>query len=69
MNIDWKARIRNKSFIVSMVSVIVLAIKMFTNYKLPDGFDNLVNMIIVLLTTVGIIIDPSTQGLSDNNLK
>jgi phi LC3 family holin len=62
---DIKQRLRNKAFILSVIAFVVLIIKTFTNYKLPDNFDMLVNGALGLLSGMGILIDPTTDGISD----
>lgn len=62
---DIKSRLRNKAFILSVIAFIVLLVKTFTNYQLPDNFDTLVNMFLSILTAMGIVIDPSSPGLAD----
>jgi phi LC3 family holin len=62
---DIKSRLRNKAFILSVVAFVVLMVKTFTNYQLPDNFDTLVNTALSILTALGIVIDPSSPGLKD----
>ena len=62
---DIKARLRNKAFLLSLVAFIVLVIKTFTKIELPDNFDVLVNMLLTILIGVGIVIDPTTAGITD----
>jgi len=63
MNIQL--RLRNKAFILSAVAFIVLMIKSFTNYQLPDNFDMLVNTALTLLSAMGIVLDPTTPSIGD----
>jgi len=63
---NLKSRLRNKTFILSVIAFIVLAIKTFTNYELPNSFDVLVNMLLTILIGMGIVIDPTTNGITDN---
>ena len=65
INMDIKARLRNKAFILSVVAFVVLIIKTFTKYQLPDNFDYIVNTGLSILTGLGIILDPTTPGISD----
>lgn len=62
---DWKARLRNKAFIVSAISFVVLVVKTFTNAKFPDNFDIIVNMGLSILVGLGVVIDPTTSGITD----
>ena len=65
MNIDLKARLKNKSFWMYILSAIaaaqLLGIKIF-----PDNWADLANIVLGILITLGIIVDNSTSGLSDN---
>jgi phi LC3 family holin len=63
MNI--KSRLKNKAFILSCVGFVVLLIKTFTNYELPNNFDIIVNTGLSILTALGIVIDPTTEGITD----
>lgn len=60
-----KQRLRNKAFIAACVSFGVLVIKTCTNIKLPDGIDVVVNTGLSLLVGVGVLIDPTTPGVTD----
>jgi uncharacterized membrane protein len=60
-----KERLRNKAFILSIIAFVVLMVKTFTNYELPSNFDTLVNMALSILVGLGIVIDPSTDGITD----
>lgn len=62
---NWKARLRNKAFWVSAVSFIVLVIKSCTKMHLPDNLDEIVNAALVVASGAGIIIDPTTPGITD----
>jgi uncharacterized membrane protein len=63
MNI--KARLQNKLFIMSIISFVVLMLKTFTKIELPSNFDTLVNVGLGILTGLGVIIDPTTPGITD----
>lgn len=58
-------RLKNKTFILSIIAFIVLMIKTFTNYELPNNFDSLVDMGLTILVGLGIIVDPTTPGITD----
>jgi phi LC3 family holin len=69
MLMDIKSRLRNKTFIVSMIAFLVMLIKNYTNIKLPEDFDIMVNMVLSMLVGLGIIIDPTTEGVGDKKIK
>lgn len=62
-------RLKNKTFILSIVAFLVLVVKTFTNYQLPENFDTLVDMLLVILVSAGIISDPTTPGYLDDTDK
>lgn len=66
MNIDLKARMRNKAFWVALVSAVVLLIQQlgFKNL-IPSNYADIVNSILSILVMLGIVVDPSTNGICD----
>lgn len=66
MNIDLKARLRNKGFWVSLVSALVGIMQLLGVQVFPANWADIVNSILGVLMILGIIIDPSTPGVSDN---
>ncbi|AQR90844.1 phage holin [Clostridium saccharobutylicum] len=64
LNIDLKARLKNKAFWVSMVSAIALLVQQL-GLQLPSDYSAVVNAILTILTMSGIIVDTSTPGISD----
>ena len=72
--INWKVRIRNKAFWVSLIPAVLLLIQsgaaMF-GIKLELGEVGnrvlaVVNQLFAVLTILGIVNDPTTAGLSDS---
>ena len=66
MSIDLKARLRNKGFWVYLVSAIVTLTQLLGVRVFPDNMADIVNIILGVLTVLGIIVDNSTSGMSDN---
>ena len=72
--INWKVRIRNKSFWVSLIPAVLLLIQSGAavfGVKLELGEVGnrvlaVVNQLFVVLTILGIVNDPTTAGLSDS---
>ena len=73
MKINWKARFKNKAFLISFAALLVGFI-----YQILGLFDivpsiseesivNLLTIILNLLGVLGVIIDPTTPGASDSN--
>lgn len=66
MSIDWKARLQNKAFWVSMVSLIVLLIQQLGIIQVPDNWKEVMTTILSILSAMGIVVDTSTPGVSDS---
>ena len=65
LNLDLKNRFRNKAFILSMVGAVVLLIQQLGFTFIPANYSDVVNSILTILTMIGIVVDPSTSGVSD----
>lgn len=74
--INWKVRIKNKTFWLSIVPAILLLIQVIA---VPFGYDfkieplnteivNIVNAVFVVLSIIGIVTDHTTTGISDSPL-
>lgn len=74
--INWKVRIKNKIFWLSIIPAILLLIQAvaavfgytldFTD--LSEKLVAVVEALFVVLTILGIVADPTTSGVSDSNL-
>jgi len=65
-SIDLKARLRNKAFWFAMASAIALLAQQLGLNIIPANYTEIVNTVLTVLTMVGIMVDTSTTGLSDN---
>ena len=65
INIDWKARFKNKAFWVALVSGSVGFTQLFGVKVFPDNWADILNTILGLLVGLGIIVDTSTSGIGD----
>lgn len=65
MNIDLKARLKSKPFWIAFVSGIVGFTQLFGVKVFPENWANILNAFLGLLVGLGIIVDTSTEGLSD----
>lgn len=65
MNIDWRARFKNKTFWVALVSGIVGFTQLFGVGVFPENWADILNTFLGLLVGLGIIVDTSTEGISD----
>ena len=64
--INWESRFKNKQFLASMISLIVLIGKNTLGYDFfPADIDLIIDLILTAITSIGIIVDPSTGGWSD----
>lgn len=62
---DWKARLTHPAFWTGMVSAVVLLTQQLGFNVFPENISDIVNTILVIGTMLGIIVDPTTQGVKD----
>ena len=72
MKINWKVRLRNKTWVASLLALIVTFV-----YNLLSSFEivpavseewvmGIISTVLTLLTALGVLIDPTTQGVQDS---
>lgn len=70
MNIDLKARLTNKAWLVSTVSLVIVLLQQIGLGQLadyiPKNYADIINSVLVLAGTFGIAVDTSTPGISDS---
>lgn len=73
MNINMKLRLQNKQFIVGLVSALLLLagqIAQLLGYNIDEavssGVMDIVNTVLAILVSIGVVQDPTTKGLSDD---
>ena len=66
MKLDIKARLRNKYFWVSMLSLIVLLLNQL-GIKLPVDINEIGGTILSMAVLLGIIVDNGSEGFSDKD--
>ena len=66
MKLDIKARLRNKYFWVSMLSLIVLLLNQL-GIKLPIDINEIGGTILSMAVLLGIIVDNGSEGFSDKD--
>lgn len=74
--INWKVRIKNKQFWLAIIPAILLVVQAVAhvfgyNIDLGELGNNLlavVNAVFAVLVILGIVTDPTTDGLSDSEL-
>lgn len=72
--INWKVRIRNKAFWLALIPAVLLLIQAAAAVAgmelrldvIGDQLLAVVNAVFVLLSILGIVNDPTTQGLGDS---
>ena len=74
MNINWKVRIKNKNFWLSLIPAILLLVQVVAAVfgftlelgELGDKLLAVVNALFAVLTVLGVVTDPTTAGVSDS---
>ena len=64
--INWKVRLRNKTFWVTLVPLLVLLTQQLGLNWVPKNWESIFGTIMAILTVVGIINDPTTAGITDS---
>ena len=65
-NINWRLRFQNKATLLAIASTVILLIQQL-GFELPDNIADIVNTFLTLLVLLGVINDPTTEGLKDSN--
>lgn len=73
--INWRVRLKNKNFWVAMIPAIILLIQQVAGIfgasidlgSLGDKLLAIVNTVFVILALVGVVSDPTTDGISDSD--
>lgn len=73
MNINWKVRFKNKPFLVSLFAGILLlaqqvggAFGITMPVEISDQLTTIFNSILGLLVLLGIVVDPTTENVTDS---
>lgn len=73
MKINWKVRLRNKTWLAAVLALVVgfvydlLAMFEFVPPLSEDWLMSLIQTILTLLTALGVVIDPTTSGAGDSD--
>lgn len=73
-NINWLVRIKNKAFWIALIPAVLVLIQVIAAVfgytielsNLGNKLIDVVNAVFVLLSILGIIVDPTTDGVSDS---
>ena len=74
MKINWKVRIKNKVFWLALVPAVLLLVQVVAAVfgidlnldALGDKLLAVVNALFAVLTILGVVTDPTTDGISDS---
>lgn len=74
MSVNWKVRIRNKAFWLALVPAVLLLVQVCAapfGYAWDFGVLNaqlaaIVNALFAVLAVLGIVADPTTEGMGDS---
>lgn len=74
MNINWKARIKNKTFWLALIPAVLLLVKQVCAiFGVQLDFSDLQSLLVAIVGTVftllaimGIVVDPTTVGVGDS---
>lgn len=74
MKINWKVRVKNKMFWLSIVPALLILVQTIAapfGYKFDFGvlnqqLANIINAVFVVLSILGIVVDPTTHGVNDS---
>lgn len=76
MKINWKVRLKNKNFWLALIPAILVLIQYILAVfgvtidlgELGNRLLEVVNAVFVILSLMGIVTDPTTEGMSDSEL-
>jgi len=74
MNINWKVRVKNKQFwlaVIPAIALVVQAVAAVFGYTIDlttmvGKLQAVVNAVFALLVILGIVVDPTTEGVGDS---
>lgn len=67
MKLNLKVRFQNKAFCVAFASAVILLLQQLgLGQYLPENLMDIINSILLILSMCGIIVDPTSTGISDS---
>lgn len=74
MKINWKVRLKNKAFWISLIPALIVLFQQilrlfgveFDVGSVQENILAVVNTLFVVLSILGIVVDPTTHGMSDS---
>lgn len=67
MKINWKLRIQNKTFWATLIPLLVILLQQLGLNFVPENWQEIFATIMSILLLVGVINDPTTEGISDSD--
>ena len=64
--INWRVRLRNKTFWMTLVPLLVLLTQQLGLNWVPENWESIFGTVMSILIVVGIINDPTTAGVKDS---
>ncbi len=74
IKINWKARLKNKTFLISLGALVISflyeilmlfeVVPQLTENELIESLNSFIN----ILAFIGVVVDPTTKGISDSDL-
>lgn len=74
MRINWKLRFQNKATLLSLIGVLVVAVYQLAHLfgiEIPIDQKEVLELaqnIIIILSIIGIVVDPTTDGIGDSQI-
>ncbi len=74
MRINWTVRLRNKTFWLTMIPTLLLLVEQVLNIfgvsmnfmGLEEQLMAVISTVFMVLGTLGVVVDPTTKGMSDS---
>lgn len=73
MKINWKARFKNKTFIITFVTLVITFVYQVLGLfgVVPsiseDTLVSVITMFVNILAFIGVVVDPTTDGFNDSD--
>jgi phi LC3 family holin len=69
MKLNLKKRFQNKAFCVAFASVVILLLQQLgLGQFLPENLMDIINTVLIILSMLGVVIDPTTKNISDSQM-
>lgn len=66
MKMNIKLRMKHKEFWVALVSALMLLAQQLGLQIFPENTMDILNTVLLILTILGVFLDPTTEGLGDS---